>query len=69
MMGYGTGFTQTEALLAVLQGDMEEARRIVGELLPHERRELGLAAADLADLIRQMRLEQTFSKYPAPWDI
>lgn len=68
-MSYGTNFRETEALLAVQQGDMEEARRIVGEMLPNEQRELGLAAANLSDLIRQMRLEQIYSEHPAPWNI
>lgn len=68
-MSYDKGLMVTEALLAVQQSDMEKARRIVSVMLPHEQRELGLAATNLADLIRQMRLEHIFSKYPAPWNV
>lgn len=68
-MSYDNGLMVTEALLAARQGDMEKARRIVSVMLPHEQRELGLAALNLSDLIRQMRLEQIFSEHPAPWGV
>lgn len=45
-----TPFIEANAILAMQQGDLEEVRRLVQELLPGERRELAAAATNLADL-------------------
>ena len=52
MSGYGTRFTESEALLAILSEDPGTARRIVAEMLPGERRALTQAAEELARLCR-----------------
>lgn len=47
---YGTNYTETEALLAVQSEDEDEARRIIDDMLPGERRRLAAAASRLASL-------------------
>ena len=47
-----TPFIESNAILAMQSGDLEEVRRLVSELLPGERRELANAATNLADLCR-----------------
>jgi hypothetical protein len=43
-----TRFSESNALLAMQQGDRIEARRILAGMLPHELRQLAAAARDLA---------------------
>lgn len=45
-----TPFIESNALLAIQEGDLAEVRRLVAELLPNERRLLAAAATNLADL-------------------
>lgn len=47
-----TPFTESNALLAVIEGDLDEARRIIATMLPGERRQLISQANTLAELIR-----------------
>lgn len=50
--GYGTGFSETEAILAVQDHDEEYASQVIGRMLPGERAVLGRAAERLAWLCR-----------------
>ena len=47
-----TRFLESEALLAVIRGEEEEAERLVAQMLPNERRELAQACNVLNDLAR-----------------
>lgn len=49
---YGTGFQESNALLAVQNDDLEEAHRILADMLPGELESLADAATDLAELAR-----------------
>lgn len=48
-----TPFTESNALLAVIRDDLDEARRIIATMLPGERRALVRQAYQLADLINE----------------
>ena len=48
-----TPFTESNALLAVAEGDLDEARRLIVTMLPVERRRLIEAAHKLADLLQE----------------
>lgn len=45
-----TPFIESNALLAMQAGDLEEVRRLIADMLPGERAELAAAAMNLADL-------------------
>jgi hypothetical protein len=49
---YGTGFQESNALLAVQNDDIEEAQRVLADMLPGELIALADAAEMLADLAR-----------------
>lgn len=51
---FGTNFTESEALLAVLSGADETAIRLVNDLMPGERSQLARAASRLALIADQM---------------
>jgi predicted transcriptional regulator len=40
MSKYGTKFAETELLLAVMSGDRATMARIIGDMTPHEQREM-----------------------------
>jgi hypothetical protein len=48
-----TPFTESEALLAVVRGDLNEARRIITTMLPGERRRLVIRARMLVRLCQE----------------
>ncbi len=48
---YGTGFTESDAILAAQAGDAEALYDLVGGMLPNERRELARAAEVLHDVL------------------
>jgi hypothetical protein len=48
--GYGTPFTESEALLAILSGDEEAAEALVSAMFPGERSSLAKAADTLSGL-------------------
>jgi hypothetical protein len=48
-----TQFTESNALLAVIEDDLDEARRIIATMLPGERRRLAEHAHKLADLLTE----------------
>jgi hypothetical protein len=45
---YGTSFTESEALLAIINEDSEHAEKIVNDMLPNERRLLVMACDELS---------------------
>lgn len=45
-----TPYIESNAILAMQAGDVEEVRRLVADLLPNERRALAEAAENLAEL-------------------
>lgn len=53
----GTAFLESEALLAVLAGDLTAARAIITGLLPGERSTLAEAASGLAELCDPKRCD------------
>lgn len=53
-----TNFVEANALLALLEDDVVEARRLIDTLLPVERRDLLVAAVALADLCFKGRHEK-----------
>lgn len=48
-----TPYTESNALLAVVRDDLDEARRIIATMLPGERRQLTNQAHKLADLCQE----------------
>lgn len=55
---YGTHFTESEALLAVVNGDYDEARAILAEMLPGELAVLRRHATSLSGLCADVVREQ-----------
>lgn len=53
MSRYPTNFTEANALLAVVEGDLDTAREVIATMLPGERRALTAQAHQLADLIQE----------------
>lgn len=54
MNGHGTGYAETEALLDVLDGDTDAARRTIAGMAFGERDRLVEALHELSDLITAM---------------
>ncbi len=48
---YGTRFVETEALLAVMNGDQRTAYRLISDMLPGERVEFGQQLHLLINLV------------------
>jgi hypothetical protein len=51
MSTYGTQFVESELILAAQAGDAATVARLVKEMLPNERKELGMAAAQLVSIL------------------
>lgn len=52
--GYGTGYDETEALLAAMDGDDAEVRRRVADMTFGERDELGRALRMLSTVLDEL---------------
>lgn len=48
---YGTSFTESEALLSVINEDTDNAQRLISDMLPHERRALIKACDELSSML------------------
>lgn len=59
-------FVETEALLAVLEGDEEHCVKLLGDMLPSELRNLQLAASRLRSLAADAYVASRLSRLPSP---
>lgn len=60
-------YTETTILLAVIVGDYDEAKRLIAEMLPGERRELIAQAHKLADLCQEHDRIREAASGPCVW--
>jgi hypothetical protein len=67
MSRYPTNFTEANALLAVIEGDIDTAREIIATMLPGERRALTTQAYVLADLLKERDRFMSIVNSPCRW--
>jgi hypothetical protein len=60
-------YTETTILLAVIVGDYDEAKRLIADMLPGERRELIAQAHKLADLCQEHDRIREAASAPCIW--
>jgi hypothetical protein len=60
-------YTETNILLAVIVGDYDEAKRLIADMLPGERRQLILQAHKLADLCQEHDRIREAASGPCIW--